>query len=420
MKLWQKLALTLNVLLLGFVVWLACAGPGRETPLNFPRYLANRLLRVKQVPSPPLSSIVPVPEVVEVSEPFDWAQLESTDYRVYVANLRAIGCPEPTVRDLIIADVNDLFAPRVKALVDEVTGNFWELILHKEAFGEMVDEKHSQLRALGEERDEVFIALFGASNPRSAEDLERYATDGRAQWERTADFLPEEKRSQFVAAKEELERAWTDFLRTPGLTGLQSQAKRKELEAAYEQALREKLTTDEYHKLRLRQSPAASLRDRLAGLDWNEATVRAVANLQFAQAEAQAALSEKDADFKSRTAQFKQASEAHTRELLGDDRYAALQRAIDHRYEPIYRVTQRLGLPDAAAAQAYDIRGQAEDAANRVRANESLLAEEQQTLLHVIGAETRQSLSAALGPKGLAAYEKIDGGWMPQFTVATP
>ena len=123
------------------------------------------------------------------------------------------------------------------------------------------------------------------------------------------------------------------------------------------------------------------------------------------------------ADFKSRTAQFKQASEAQTREVLGDDRYAALQRAIDHRYEPIYRVTQRLELPDATAAQAYDIRAQAEDAANRVRANESLATEERQMLLQVIGAETKQSLSATLGPKGLAAYEKIDGGWTQQLTA---
>jgi hypothetical protein len=418
MNLWHKLALTLNVLLLGFVVWLVCTGPHRETPANISRYLANRWQRAKHLPAPPLSSIVPVPEVVEVSESFDWAQLEATDYRVYLANLRAIGCPEPTVRDIIIADVNDLFAPRVKALVDEVTGHFWELILRKQDFGEMVEEKHTRLRALREERDAIFTALFGESNPRSDEDLERQATDRREQWQRIADFLPEEKRARFVAAKEELASTWADFLRTPGVTGIQQLAKRKELEAAYDQALREGLTTDECHELRLRQSPAASLRDRLAGLDWNEATVRAVANLEFAKAEAQAALSEKDADFKSRTAQFKQASEAQTRELLGDDRFAALERAIDHRYEPIYRVTQRLGLPDAAAAQAYDIRGQAEDTANRVRANESLAAEEQQTLLQVIGTETRQCLSATLGPNGLAAYEKIDGGWMQQFTAA--
>src|SRR6266404_5314233 len=32
---------------------------------------------------------------------FDWLALESADYRQYIANLRAAGCPEQTIRDLI-------------------------------------------------------------------------------------------------------------------------------------------------------------------------------------------------------------------------------------------------------------------------------------------------------------------------------
>jgi hypothetical protein len=42
--------------------------------------------------------------------PSRWSQLESSDYRTYVANLRSIGCPEQTLRDIITADVGSLFA----------------------------------------------------------------------------------------------------------------------------------------------------------------------------------------------------------------------------------------------------------------------------------------------------------------------
>ena len=42
----------------------------------------------------------------------DWQMVESEDYKNYIANLRAIGCPEETIRDIIIADVNKLFAAR--------------------------------------------------------------------------------------------------------------------------------------------------------------------------------------------------------------------------------------------------------------------------------------------------------------------
>src|SRR3954467_12150137 len=77
----------------------------------------------------------PVPELVEatvapaINEPivitnvqrevitnaFQWAQLESEDYRTYIARLRAIGCPEQTIHDILIADLDKVLAPRVQA-----------------------------------------------------------------------------------------------------------------------------------------------------------------------------------------------------------------------------------------------------------------------------------------------------------------
>lgn len=41
---------------------------------------------------------------------FTWQEVESDDYPAYIANLRDIGCPEQTIRDIIIADVNTLYA----------------------------------------------------------------------------------------------------------------------------------------------------------------------------------------------------------------------------------------------------------------------------------------------------------------------
>src|SRR5438045_4083586 len=50
---------------------------------------------------------------VELRHQFlSWSHVESPDYAVYIANLRSIGCPEQTIRDIIIADVNALYARR--------------------------------------------------------------------------------------------------------------------------------------------------------------------------------------------------------------------------------------------------------------------------------------------------------------------
>lgn len=52
---------------------------------------------------------------------FSWREVESPDYAIYIANLRDIGCPEATIRDIIVADVNQLYARKQAA--DGLTTN---------------------------------------------------------------------------------------------------------------------------------------------------------------------------------------------------------------------------------------------------------------------------------------------------------
>lgn len=56
--------------------------------------------------------------------PFRWSQLESTDYRTYLANLRRVGCPEQTIRDILTADVDSLYAPRRERLERALNASF--------------------------------------------------------------------------------------------------------------------------------------------------------------------------------------------------------------------------------------------------------------------------------------------------------
>ena len=51
-----------------------------------------------------------------VPEPFQWSALESADYPTYRANLRKIGCPEQTIRDILSADIIALYAQKRAAL----------------------------------------------------------------------------------------------------------------------------------------------------------------------------------------------------------------------------------------------------------------------------------------------------------------
>src|SRR5947208_15217937 len=65
--------------------------------------------------------------------PINWRAIESTNYQAYIANLRAIDCPEETIRDIVVTDVAKLFAKRRAAIRAQgqpykfwLTGDAWE------------------------------------------------------------------------------------------------------------------------------------------------------------------------------------------------------------------------------------------------------------------------------------------------------
>src|SRR6187397_2656769 len=47
-----------------------------------------------------------------VNRPADWGALESTNYVVYINNLRAFGTPEETIRDIILTDIAKTYSRR--------------------------------------------------------------------------------------------------------------------------------------------------------------------------------------------------------------------------------------------------------------------------------------------------------------------
>jgi hypothetical protein len=48
---------------------------------------------------------------------FDYGRLESPDFKEYIDHLRSLGCPDETIRGILIADMSDLFRGRTKGHV---------------------------------------------------------------------------------------------------------------------------------------------------------------------------------------------------------------------------------------------------------------------------------------------------------------
>jgi hypothetical protein len=122
---------------------------------------------------------------------FDWRMVESEDYRKYIANLRSIGCPEETIRDIIVADVNKLYESKRKELAGPAKKfEFWKPgVMMGAAFDADRMEKE---RALNQEKRALLTALLGSA-PDEKPDL---LAGAASQIEAMFDFLPADKRSK--------------------------------------------------------------------------------------------------------------------------------------------------------------------------------------------------------------------------------
>lgn len=95
--------------------------------------------------------------VVVRRENFVWSQIESEDYPTYIANLRAIGCPEPTIRDIIVAEVTQHFARRRATEVITGAQQWWRY----EPDPEVAWAAINQVRTLEDERRALLTSLLG-------------------------------------------------------------------------------------------------------------------------------------------------------------------------------------------------------------------------------------------------------------------
>jgi len=147
--------------------------------------------------------------VVIQTNAFHWRQVESTDYRTYIANLRGIGCPEATIKDIILTDIMRLFAERRGQFYQNGREfKFWETREKHALTARQMEERDKQLAKIDKEVPTVLRELLGVNYDR---EINKYFVDNRED-ERRLSFVSEEKRRQLLALREELEGLKEHFL----------------------------------------------------------------------------------------------------------------------------------------------------------------------------------------------------------------
>ncbi|HWN94811.1 MAG TPA: hypothetical protein VNT99_07250 [Methylomirabilota bacterium] len=338
-----------------------------------------------------------VTNVVAATNDFRWAQLEAEDYRDYVARLRSIGCPEQTIRDIIIADVDKLLAPKLQAAGGRTNAiMYWQPI--EQELWEDAEQKEAlrQQRQVDFEKREVIRQLLGV-------DLvgERLRVQGQGDYygDRLG-FLSEEKRARVRTALDQFADEERSLLEQQAEEGnaLAGSPELTRVRQQKEAALAELLTPDERKQYDLWFSPAAAMvRESVFGMKASEDEFLKLYELrQNFAAKSGEGFGPGDPSWNDYQAQVRQA--------LGDQRYAEYARAQDSDYRELMRVTTRFKLGPEVAAQLYSYKQPVEEERTRVETDPTLTPEQKQVAFEAIADETQRAFKQALGEKAFRHF----------------
>lgn len=345
-----------------------------------------------------------ITNTVAVTNDFRWAQLESEDYRTYIRRLRTIGCPEQTIRDIVIADVDKLLAPKIQAATARPGGvKYWQPV--EQELWEDAEQKDAlrKQREVDFEKREVIRQLLGV-------DLvgEKLRVQGQADYygERLG-FLSEEKRSrvrtlldQFSDRERALLEEQVEEGSTPG-NGEDFAKLRKQKNASLNQLL----SPQEREQYDLWFSPsAASVRDSVYGLNASQDEF-----MKLYQLHREFAASKGDGEnFGPWNAAWPD-YQAQVRQTLGEERYADYARAQDNDYRDLLRATTRFKLAPEVAAMLYSYKQPVAEARAAVMAEPAYTPQQKAAAFQAITEETEKAFREALGDKAWRYYSRRSG-----------
>lgn len=405
------LSFALNVVLATVVAWALLARDRAPASGGVLQHLTNRVLRTRKVAVPS------APQVLTVPARFHWSEIESADYRVYMANLRGISCPQRTIRDIIVADVDQVFIQRGRELLMPLNRRLWWMLANEDEAKELGHRTEKEWEALVDERKAVLKELLGHEDPYSSNDPAESEARERTRWAHTLDFLSPEKQEQVLALRQACEQAvrelWKSEHQLTKEERQDRQRQQRELEAGRDQQLSALLTPDERAEYQLRTSNSADLRHRLSRVEFSTEEIRTIARVSNERQQAESQVTGDNREARQRRAELARQADAQLKQTLGETRYAEYQRAQDGRFEAISQVVDRYGLPEATAVAAYDMQLAAEAQATALRKDQNRTSEERQAMLEAIRAETERSFKETLGARVFATLEdRGTAGWL--------
>ena len=314
---------------------------------------------------------------------FHWSQIESSDYRQYIANLRAVGCPEEIIRDIILADLNQAYAARAAAIWKPMQRDYWQ----KRGKNEPTSEQQKKLDALSHEKAEICREFFGVRlHDQKLIDTVFLQSHGS---ESELAFLPEDRKQAALAAlsdsgfdeKELRLRETGDYWK-----------QRDELFQEKLKLLSRALSPSEVEEFNARNSEVANtLRTEFRYFELTPEEFKVLLGVR-----------EHDGHLTQSPGLLNRATD-QVRALFGEQRASEFERVTDMFYISARRAVEDQGLDPDRAQQAWQTTRQARIEAEQVAADQGSSPEERTNRVTTITSLAEDKLKEILGEKASAA-----------------
>jgi hypothetical protein len=377
---WLIVSLGINLLLLG--AWMAA------------RHRAASFTDPTISPSTPGGMIYRTNVVVR-RQNFTWEEVESADYVTYINNLRSIGCPKPTIRDLIVADVNQLYAHRRALEVVAPEQEWWRSDPDPAA----IEKAVGKVKELEAERQALLTKLLGAGwdadiNPNAPNNVGVSLTGPIL-----GDLAPATKTFVYDAAVRSQRRieAYQDAQRQAGKTIDPREIAKMRQELHTE--LAKVLNQPQLEEYQLRYSPTANqMRDEIRGVEISPEEFRALFR-QRDQIDNQPEMHYvgDDVAMLQKRTQLEAQRDDIMRRALGEERYAVYELNQDPVFRQSKATAEKLGVPTETIIPIYQINRLTQGELDRIRSDDTMTNEEKVEALAAAQVEQQKSLEKVLG-----------------------
>ncbi len=299
-----------------------------------------------------------------------WDNMESSDYKGYIANLRHVGFPEELIREIIIADVNKMYAEREELLKTPAVPEDASVAARSRKPTVEDVEKLLKLREVQIEKHALMEQLLGVKVPR---EIIRGVNPRNYE---AGDFavrqLPPEKQQQALEIFEK-EILLDDLNQARGLRGAEEMAAYRKVNEERDAALKALLTPEEFERFMMNAiPPGTEMQRRVMGMEPTDDELLAMWKITHEHWKEQGGVfgrwrAERMPEEEIRAADEK--LEQRMRETLGPDRYLDYQLATSGTGQQLKNLAARYDLSRETLSNAFHLQKEVDrfEAATRLR-----------------------------------------------------